>query len=92
MRHDDLALVPERQVAGPGQLFQALGDFRDLGAELPRELVCSRRAPRLGERPVHRQPQILDIHAAILANPHVSVLSAGQAEPMNVGPTGSLKL
>ena len=74
---DDLAAVPERQVASPGQLFQALADHRDLGAELPRELVCSRRPPRLGERPVHRQPQILDIHVAILANPHVPVLSAG---------------
>ncbi len=67
VRHDDLALVAERQVARPGQLVQALGDHRGLGAELPRELVCSGRTPRLSERPVHRQPQILKIHLAILA-------------------------
>ena len=41
----------------------------------PAATAC--RDPCLGERPVHRQPQILDIHAAILASPHVSVLSAG---------------
>ena len=37
------------------------------------------------------QPQILEIHAAIFANPHVAVLAAGQGKPMDVGPTGSLK-
>ena len=80
MRHDDLALVAERQVACPGQFFQALGDHRGLGAEFLPELVRSGCTPRLGERPVHRQPQILTIHTAIFANPHVSVLSPGAGE------------
>jgi hypothetical protein len=36
---------------------------------LRREFVGARRAPGLGERRVHRQPQILTVHAAILAKP-----------------------
>ena len=37
--------------------------------ELRRELAGLRRAPGLGERAVHRQPQILSVHAAIFASP-----------------------
>lgn len=69
MRHDDLPLSVEHQVASPGQFCQALGDHRGLDAEPFRELICSGRAPRLGEGPVHRQPQAFMIHAAILAKP-----------------------
>jgi hypothetical protein len=36
---------------------------------LGRELAVLRRAPGRGERPVDRQPQILIVHAAILAKP-----------------------
>jgi len=69
MRHQDLALGTERQVPAAGQLAQALGHLLDAGTELRRELAVPRRAPGRGERPVHRQPQILIVHAAILAKP-----------------------
>jgi hypothetical protein len=92
VRHDDLALVPERQVASPGQLFQALGDYRDLGAELLRELVCS------GARPVSANVRYAASRRSSISMPPSSQTRTfrcsrpGQAEPMNVGPTGSLKL
>ena len=54
---------------GTGQLVQARGDRRDPGAELLRELAALRRVSRLGERPVHRQPQVLTVHTAILPKP-----------------------
>ena len=38
-----------------------------IGAELPGEFTPLRRAPGPGERTVDRQPQILTVHAAILA-------------------------
>ena len=69
MRHDDLTLVAERQVPAAGQLGQARGHLVDLDAELPGQLAGIRRAPGLGERAVHRQPQILSVHAAIFASP-----------------------
>jgi hypothetical protein len=52
-----------------GQLGQAGGHLEDIDAELPGQLSGVWRAPRLGERPVHRQPQVLTVHAAILAKP-----------------------
>jgi hypothetical protein len=56
-------------VPAAGQFAQARGHLPEIGAELPRELAGLRRAPGLGERPVHRQPQILTVHAAIFAKP-----------------------
>jgi hypothetical protein len=69
MRHHDLALVAERQVPAAGQLAQARDHLLDAGTEFGRELAVLRRAPGRGERPVDRQPQILIVHAAILAKP-----------------------
>jgi hypothetical protein len=69
VRHDDLTLVAERQVPAAGQLVQARGHLLDAGTELRREFAVLRRAPGPGERAVDRQPQILTIHAAILAKP-----------------------
>ena len=69
MGHDDLTPVAERHVPAAGQLIQAFGDFLCPGAELPRELIGARRTSGLGERAVHRQPQILSVHGAIFARP-----------------------
>jgi hypothetical protein len=69
MRHDDLTLVAERQVPAAGQLGQARGDLPRPGAEFGGELTRLRRTSGLGERAVHRQPQILSVHAAIFASP-----------------------
>ena len=69
MRHENLPLAAERQVPAAGQFAQAGGHLPNVGAELPGELAGLRRAPGLGERPVHRQPQILTVHAAIFAKP-----------------------
>jgi hypothetical protein len=69
MRHDDLTLVAERQVPAAGQFGQARGDLPRPGAEFSGELARLRRASGLGERAVHRQPQILSVHAAIFASP-----------------------
>ena len=46
MRHDDLTLVAERQVPAAGQLAEARGDLRGLGAELGGQRTGS------GARPV----------------------------------------
>ena len=72
MRHGDLAVVAEYQLASTGQLIQALGHHRGPDPELPAEFVCSGRTPRFCERPVHGQPQVLAIHTAIFANAGVS--------------------
>jgi len=69
MRHDDLTLVAERKVPAAGQPGQAGDHLEDIDAELPGQLAGIGRAPSLGERPVHRQPQVLTVHAAILAKP-----------------------
>ena len=52
-------------------------DIRDLTAA---ELAASWRASGLGERAVHRQPQVLSVHAAIFAS------------PMNTGPPTSFRV
>jgi hypothetical protein len=67
--HDDLTPVAERQVPAAGQLVQARGHLRDLDAEFPGQLAGIRRPSGPGERPVHRQPQILSVHDAIFASP-----------------------
>jgi len=64
-----LTLVAERQVPAANQLVQAGGHLEDIDAERPGKLAGIWRVPRLGERPVHRQPQVLTVHAAILAKP-----------------------
>jgi hypothetical protein len=67
VRHDNLALVAENEVASTGQLLQSPGNFRQAGLELPGELARVRGAPGSGERAVYGQAQILSIHAVILA-------------------------
>ena len=66
MGHDDLAAAAENQVARPGQLLQAGRDRREFRAEFPGELIRVGCAPGPGERAVHRQTQVLIIHAAIV--------------------------
>jgi hypothetical protein len=56
-------------VPAAGQLGQAHGHFCGFDAELSGQFTRTRRASGLGERAVHRQPQILSVHAAIFASP-----------------------
>ena len=49
-------------MTGSRQLSQALGDRLDVSAGLPRELRHLWRAPRLRERAIYRQPQVLVVH------------------------------
>jgi predicted secreted hydrolase len=67
MRHDDLTPVAECQVPAASQLVQAGGYLEDIDAELSGQLTGIRRAPGPGERLVHREPQVLTVHAAIVA-------------------------
>jgi hypothetical protein len=67
--HDDLTPVTERQVPPAGQLGQARGHLRGFDTEPSGQFTGTRRSSGLGERAVHRQPQILTVHAAILAKP-----------------------
>jgi len=52
-----------------GQLAQPRGHLWGSDAELGRQFTGLRCAPGLGERPVHRQSQILTVHPAIFAKP-----------------------
>jgi len=66
MRHHDPSLPVEDKVAGGGQLFQPPADRGNVSTELAGEFSWCRRTPGLGERPVHRQPQILPVHPTML--------------------------
>ena len=63
------APVAERQVPPAGQLAEASDHLRGLGAELRGQRTGIRRPSGLGERAVHREPQVLTVHAAIFAKP-----------------------
>ena len=57
-------------MTGSRQVSQTLGDRLDVSACLPRELRHLWCAPRLRERAIHRQPQVLVVHReSIFAEP-----------------------
>jgi hypothetical protein len=69
MRHHDPAVAVQRQVPGPGQARQAVSHLGNPGTEPGRQRARIRCAPGRGELLVHRQPQVLAVHTAILAKP-----------------------